>query len=46
MFYVGQAIWDDIKNSWKFMGQLISIYKNIWDGGKANTLKIGGLSNC
>ena len=38
MFYVGQAIWDDIKNSWKLMGQLISIYKNIWDSGKVSTL--------
>ena len=27
MFYVGQAMWDDIKNFLKFMGQLINFQK-------------------
>ena len=37
MFYVGQAMWDDIKNSGKIMGQLISKSKNVWDSEKVGT---------
>ena len=31
MFYVGQVLWGDIKNSWKYMGQLMAISKTVWD---------------
>ena len=36
-------MWDEIKNSGEFMGQSISISKNIWDKGSG--LKICGLLN-
>ena len=36
-FYKGQAIRDDIKNVGKFMGQLISNSKNVWDSEQPHT---------
>ena len=39
MFYVGKAIciWDDINNSRKFIGQIISVSIHAWDTEKVGT---------
>ena len=41
LFYKGQAIWEDIKNSKKIVGQLISKLKNGWDSEKVGAIELG-----
>ena len=45
MFYVGQAIWGNSKDSREFMGHLQLITKNVWDSERVGTLNFSGFSS-
>ena len=38
MLFVGQVIWDENENSWRFMGCFMSVSKNVSDIEKAGAL--------